>query len=143
MPNVNGPLPLIPSSALFLLPAMSIFQRPMLSLDVLKWVSTHSGMFTMTCAMLWMRMFCSSLALVHSMKRVCPIIWTLTQINCHFLIFSPVNLAKVEFHLAKLVRKLQVWQCLKSVLCINTSTHIHVKGLPLVNFTDNDNDELF
>src|SRR6266436_3858271 len=87
---------------------MTIFHQPTLNPDVHKSTFIHSGMFTISCAMQWMQNFCSTPAPAHFLKSTClypRMIWTLQ--NCLFLIFVPVNLAKMEFLRGRLLMKVK------------------------------------
>src|SRR6267142_538147 len=96
MPNISGHHPLTPSLVLFLHNVRNTFLRFMRGLGAQKWVIILSGMFTISCAILWTQKCCSSLAWIQLMKMMFPRSWT--QINHHFNNFSLVNLARMESH---------------------------------------------
>jgi hypothetical protein len=80
----------------------------MLNLDVHKSIFIHFGTFTISCAMQWMQNFCSTLAAARFPKGTLAhprMIRTLH--NSHFLNFALVDLAKMEFPLGKLLRKVK------------------------------------
>ena len=144
----------------------------MLTLDVHKSTFIHFGMFTFSCAMQWMQNTCSTLAAARFPKGSLAhprMIRTLH--NSHFLILALVGLAKMEFPLGNLLRKVK--QIVLSHLLLlliyflsevsgyraeppgegsgmqptsditYTSAHISLEDDLVVDFTDDEADEIF
>src|SRR5216684_1220358 len=102
--NVSGPHPLIPCLNSFLPAAMITFHQSTLNSDIHKSTLIHSGMFTISCVKRWMKNSYSALALACLMT---PPQMIRTMPNSHFLIFAPVDLAKVEILLGELLMKVR------------------------------------
>src|ERR1700742_2698233 len=100
MLNVSGLHPLTLSSVLFRSAANNIFHHITHNLDVRKSLSTHSGIFTISYVTWWILTFCSGQVLVHSVMSPRLKIWKM--FSCCFVIFNPVNLAKMAFLPGKL-----------------------------------------
>ena len=99
------------------------------------------GMFTISCAKQWTKNFCSTLALARSPKstQAYPRMIQMPK-NCRFLISALVNLAKMEFLLGKLLRKVKQ---IIVITTIYTSAHISLDDDLVVEFTDDEADEVY